>query len=580
MARRWPGLRAWLRSLRAQILLWTLLPIIIFLLGLSFTDVYGHQEAMHTMVQERDHSLVQSAAARIAESLESNSRLLSSLARDAAFREAGPAAQGELLGPLSDIFADGILVVDGQGRSHAASRPTISWQQAPFVAALARAALEQDRPAYLGRAESGLAPFHLAVAVALPDKSGALVGVLPLSSSAIAEAVDGLQVAPEAEAVLLDSQGQPIYRVGRAAGEASATPLPNEALVTTSLPVPNTGWQLVLSEPWHRLVPLVLRYAQATVLIAIAAILISLLAVYFGLRYVTRPLQELGQEANRMAWGDFDAVLTPVGGVEEIADLQRTLREMASQVRSYQAAMRNYVAAVTRAQEEERLRLARELHDDTVQSLIALGQRLERVQKAALHRPELCAAQLDELRHATRSLVQDLRRLIGDLRPTYLDDLGLAPALEMLLKTVPSDCRPELTVIGPERRLSPDVELAIYRIAQAALKNVAQHAQARHVHLSLSFEERGVRIVIEDDGQGFSPPSSPDELAREGHFGLLGMRERAMLFGGWLALSSQPGHGTRVEAYLPTVDEPGPASIPPPAWRPEEYSGTIGDGQG
>ena len=136
--------------------------------------------------------------------------------------------------------------------------------------------------------------------------------------------------------------------------------------------------------------------------------------------------------------------------------------------------------------------------------------------------------------------------------PTYLDDLGLVPALEILVSPVAPGQRAGLEVNGKIRRLPADLELAVYRLVQAGLKNVEQHAQASRVRVQIGFEEEAVRVVIEDDGVGFVVPNSPDELARQGHFGLLGMRERATLFGGWLNLSSQPGRGTRLEAYLPS----------------------------
>ncbi len=550
-------LGSWARlgSLRSQILLWTILPIAIFLLGLSFTDVYGHQRAMRLMVEERDKALATVVAQSIADNLARSALLLQSVGEDEAFRQAGPLERAQMLDPLAEVFQGGILVLGGQGQPQAHTNAAATWANSPFVATLAQAATTSGRPAYLGTAQEGLPPFHVAIAVPVPGGEGVLIGVLPLSRSVIAGVVDGLQVTPEAQALLFDGQGRLIYRGGvLPAGAGAAQPLPPadvEGVVTTLVPVPGTDWQVVLWEPWHHLLPLVLRYAQATVLVAAAAVLISLLAVYFGVRYVTRPLQELDQQARRMAWGDFETVESPVGGVEEISNLQRTLRQMAGQVRGYQATMRNYVAAVTQAQEEERRRLARELHDDTVQSLIALGQQLERLQKGLPRMPDAARGQVEALRHSTRSLVQDLRRLIGDLRPVYLDDLGLGPALEMLVKTVPPPCRTEVSIRGEVRRLAPDVELALYRIVQAALKNVEQHARATLVRVGLDFEEQGVRAVVEDDGIGFAVPGSPDDLARQGHFGLIGMRERAMLFGGSLSLISQPAKGTRVEAYLP-----------------------------
>lgn len=146
-------------------------------------------------------------------------------------------------------------------------------------------------------------------------------------------------------------------------------------------PVAGPDWGLIVQEPWAALIAPIMRSSLLAPLTLVVAALVSGLAVTFGLRYVVHPLQTLDRQATRLAWGDFAAVSTPVGGVQEIEDLRRTLAGMADQIRRYQEGMRDYIAAVTMAQEEERKRLARELHDETVQALIALGQRIEMAQK-------------------------------------------------------------------------------------------------------------------------------------------------------------------------------------------------------
>jgi len=273
----------------------------------------------------------------------------------------------------------------------------------------------------------------------------------------------------------------------------------------------------------------------------------------FGLRYITRPLQALGRQSRRLAWGDFSATETPVGGVAEIEDLRLALDQMADQIQEYRAGMRDYLAFITRGQEEERRRLARELHDDTTQSLIALAQRIEMAQKALARDPALAGSRLAELKEMATSILQDIRRFTRDLRPTYLEDLGLLPALEMLVRELdqPGDLQATFEATGAIRRLPLDLELTAFRIAQEALNNAARHAQASHVHLGLGFAESGLTIYVEDDGVGFTAPERPWELARRGHFGLMGMQERALMFGGHLSVQSSPGKGAKVTAFLP-----------------------------
>jgi two-component system sensor histidine kinase DegS len=248
------------------------------------------------------------------------------------------------------------------------------------------------------------------------------------------------------------------------------------------------------------------------------------------------------------------------------------------------------------AQEEERRRLAHELHDDTVQALIALKQRTQMAQKAvsnlglitgmddgkglgppAASQPsaqELAAvttelapslrtaiagnaaratARLEELEQLIDQELLALRRLIGDLRPIYLEDLGFVPALEMLAGQVRQEngLANSVEVHGEAVRLAPDLELAAYRIVQQAVRNVLAHAAAHNVQIDISFDTDGITLVVSDDGRGFTPPEQPAELTRGGHFGLMGMRERAMLYGGRLNIASAPGQGTTVTAWLP-----------------------------
>jgi signal transduction histidine kinase len=296
-----------------------------------------------------------------------------------------------------------------------------------------------------------------------------------------------------------------------------------------------------------------MRYSQVTPLILLLATVLSLMAVFFGVRNIIRPLQALSEQAGRVAWGDFAAVEKPEGGVQEIKDLHRTLTQMADQIRRYQAGMRDYIAAITRGQEEERKRLARELHDDTTQSLIALNQRLEMVHKALTRNPNRVPALLDELREMAGATLQGVRRYSRNLRPLYLEDLGFLPALEMRLREFDAtgEVLARLQVSGKPHRLPADLEMAAYRITQEALNNVAQHAQASQVTLTVDFSDEGLTLTVEDDGIGFVVPEQPADLTSNGHFGLMGMRERALLYGGHLEIRPASGQGTKLIVYLP-----------------------------
>ncbi len=205
--------------------------------------------------------------------------------------------------------------------------------------------------------------------------------------------------------------------------------------------------------------------------------------------------------------------------------------------------------AIAAASEEERRRIARELHDETVQRLSALSRQTD----SRLRKRD--DAFLREIKDEIDLILVELRRIIQDLRPSVLDDLGLVPALRSLAKSkeVPEDLTVDVAVSGEERRLDADTELMLYRIVQEALSNVRKHAQATQASVTLEFGPDQVKVTISDNGRGFQRPTRLETFARSGKFGLAGMEERARLAGGRLHVSSRIGRGTTitVEAQAP-----------------------------
>jgi signal transduction histidine kinase len=321
-------------------------------------------------------------------------------------------------------------------------------------------------------------------------------------------------------------------------------------------PVPAAGWSVLVRESWADAVGPMARFSVLTPLLVILAALVSLVAVYLILSYVIRPLRILGGMAERVAWGDFAAVERPVAGVQEIRDLHGTLRHTVEQIRRYQAGMQSYVTAVTQGQEEERRRLARELHDDTAQSLIGLMQRVKLARRDLKRDPARAEERLAELEQLSMTTWQDVRRFSEALRPAYLEQFGLEPALGTLCEqtgAMPGAPACSFRVEGVPRRLRSEVEVALFRIAQEAVNNARQHADASRVDVSLNYGADSVAVVVADDGRGFNSPASPGELAASGHYGLAGIRERVLLIAGRLAIDSAPGRGTRIEVTVPAV---------------------------
>jgi signal transduction histidine kinase len=265
----------------------------------------------------------------------------------------------------------------------------------------------------------------------------------------------------------------------------------------------------------------------------------------------------LESKAAALAWGDFETIREPVGGISEIQHLQTELMEMSRKVQAAQEGLHDYIGAITAAQEEERTRLARELHDDTIQAVIALKQRVQLAQRTI--KDQHATQSLKDLEALAEQTVENLRRLTRALRPIYLEDLGLVTALDMLARETSQNTGLEVNFQkdGQERRLPREVELSLYRIAQEALTNVVKHSQATTAGLQITFDENETTLQVTDNGNGFDIPKSPTDFASNGHFGLLGIHERVDLIGARLELESVPDKGTRLTVRLWNELPPG-----------------------
>lgn len=261
-------------------------------------------------------------------------------------------------------------------------------------------------------------------------------------------------------------------------------------------------------------------------------------------------LRALQRRAEAMAHGDLCLVGQAASDVPAIEDLRRAIDVLGAHTAEGLRQQHAYIAALSTAQEAERGRLARELHDEVVQQLVALAHGVDRVGRLLEHDPGAAAERLRAMRGDITGLVDELRTIIGALRPPALEELGLLPALELLLRRR-SEASPEvaLAVEGEPRRLVPQSELALFRIVQEAWTNIQRHAQARHVAVTLTYTGDSLLVTIEDDGVGFTLPL--DDQAPDGHWGVRGMRERAELAGGHLHVVSASGQGARIEAHIP-----------------------------
>lgn len=283
--------------------------------------------------------------------------------------------------------------------------------------------------------------------------------------------------------------------------------------------------------------------------------------------FVAVPLVAKGRVLGVMTFADPEPhrftpqdvhLLTSIGGQVGVA---------IENARLYQT-MRHYARQITHAQEEERKRIARDLHDETMQNLIAASRRLEGLAALPDPLPSTAVERIAKLQQLLGNTLQGLRRFVQDLRPSAIDHLGLVPALVGLTHHL-ENAGMEVCVHleGDARRLPPEQELGLFRILQEGMSNARRHSGAARVVIDIAFNPGEIRASVTDDGHGFDVPDRMDDLVLTGKLGLIGMAERARLLGGDLAIESDPRTGTSITVTLPLQ----PAQTP----REEEKTGGI-----
>jgi signal transduction histidine kinase len=546
-----------LRSLRVQVFLWTIAPLTILLILFSLTGLGAHQASMRQLAVDENTRLLQVMANSIAShvasktaSMQAAAELLGHDYADAAMRASHLEAASRvmegldlvLLGTSGNVLGAAPAPPDWLGNVTAAALPPL-----PAVTAALTVTDVSDQATAIWR-------------VPVPGQTAWLVAGEPVTALVQNSGLALHDSAHGGTLVLVNSQGRLLYSAGDhpvaalaafrgAPGEAGAyfEQYGGQEYAIAYAGVPGTDWRLLLHEPWPGLMTPPILLEQWTPFVLLIAVAVSFLTLLFGLLFVVRPLRLLSDSTRRIGQGDFTAAGKAVGGVDEIEELRQAVDQMAAQIQGYQAGLQSYLHSVTRAQEEERARLARELHDETIQTLTALDHKLQKVQRALEREPEPIRNSLDELHTMVAGATAEVRRFSRALRPLYLEDLGLAPALELLAK----ESGAGFTLVGAARRIRADAELALYRIAQESLSNARRHAQAQQVEVTLAFAPHQVRLTISDDGVGFNLPADLSVLARNGHFGLMGMQERAQLAGAHLVVETDVDQGTSITVTTP-----------------------------
>jgi signal transduction histidine kinase len=514
---------------------------------------------------------------------------------------AGGTPRADLLESLSDIRRYGRLtsaafVVDEAGRILACEPAyECAGLRETGAASLTHEALAAQRPVIGGAvAEARGRPRILVLLPFAPIEGRALAAAglsIDPADRRLAELLEPSDIAPTLRVRVRDASGLPLAASRAVEGEVPS--------YVTVVPVPGTPWHLELSDVGPDPRAPILAFRQQSIWLAPTLAAVVMLLGWGIARSVRRPLVDLTAAAERIARGELNRAIDTrraADGGEEVARLALALEHMRqdlqtsiARIEDARQALEVRVAERTReladanarledrerlrqellrkvitAQEDERKRIARELHDETSQTLAALGIGVDLALAASPEAPQAAALRdrLADVRSLVKRMHGELHRMIVNLRPSVLDDLGLAAAIgwfaERQVARAGIAVRCELEELDElETRLPAEIETAIFRAVQEALVNITRHAHAETVLIQGSAADGRLLIEIEDDGVGFDPAGierSHDSLRG---IGLLGMRERLEILGGTLEVDSTPGEGTRIVFSLPIAAAQG-----------------------
>jgi signal transduction histidine kinase len=350
-------------------------------------------------------------------------------------------------------------------------------------------------------------------------------------------------------------------------------------MVLAFVPLEMAPWGISIQEPREEVFTAASRLKRTFATLAIIFIGTAFILTIGISRSIVDPLKELIRGADRIARGDLTKPISPRGSdeigvlsqsfetmreklVESMESINRHTQELeirvekrTRQINESQRKAEELLKKVISSQEDERKRIARELHDDTLQALSAA---LMRIDICRLHAEDISIEKIDTLRGIIVNAWDGVLGIVQNLRPTLLDDLGLAAAIKSLLDLhlAENNINYFINTEGvTEKRFRPTVEITLFRIVQEAVVNIARHARAENVFVLFKIDDNIVNVDIEDDGEGFDlnrlfAPGPLDAKDSRG-LGLRGMKERVLLIGGKIELCSMPGLGTRVGIRIP-----------------------------
>lgn len=579
---------------------------------LLVSNKWGSEELTGRVFDERRH-LVEAVADNFDYILKSNMMLLEEVALRArfGFQKEGAKTLNTALRDayLQSIFSEGVFLIDRAGKVVGIEpQRDLLTKENFFLQPPIRELLEQGKPAISNLVVDGQRRIYALVPIrdSHNDVTGAVGGELDPESPRFRSLLHPIRLGQTTYLDLVDGRGivlastQParafinsdhgrflagLIRDKKAVVGACHTcheqkgfPDTREREVVAFAPLKSAPWGVSIRQAEREALAPSFSMERRFLYFGSSTILIALLFAGGVARSVTRPLRMLTDAAKRITDGDLNRQIPKLGedevgilaqsldrmqrtlkaSLETIAEGKRDLeakvqertRELGDLYRELQRKeeMRGeLLKKVIAVQEEERKRIARELHDETSQDLATL---LLSIETTADSGPEELKKKFIQMKVLTGRTLDSIHRLILDLRPSVLDDLGLTSAIRWVAESRLEPLGIDLTfaVAGQERRLKPEIETTLFRIGQEAISNIARHAEANSVSITLEFAENRVCLAVEDNGQGFNFNESPN-----GGFGLLGMKERATLLDGTFAVDSQPGNGTRLAVTIPVA---------------------------
>ena len=567
---------------QSQLTMLTVIPIVSLAVVAVVVSFFAVNSLVKNLILQRNSNLANIAAGSITQDLHSYLFTLQAAADTLGKQPVDPATDQRMLqewGGLLGQFEGGVTLLDAQGVA-AASTPNsldrigLSYAFRQYFQDV-RSRLQVVYSTVIEEQPTGQPAVVIAVPVLQNGKfSGSLIGVLFLRQHNWPKELAMLQASQGSLAYLVDSTGNIIFhpdatQIGKnisqepdlvnllSEGKLQSTIFTSRQThiqkVVSFAPLGDIQWSLIIEEPWQAIIAPVYPYLGLVAGILALAVGIAMFVLFFGLRRIVQPVLDLMQEAQAVAGG---ASFHPLEehGPREMRQLIKTFNQMVTNLNDQQNTLRQYAVQALRGQEAERQRISRDLHDQTVQDLVGLSQRLELCRSALVRDPLDARRRLDELLELTGRALSDVRRMSNDLRPFVLEDLGLEAATQHLCDALSvnlPDVQIDCVMIGKQRRLNPEQELIVYRVIQEALSNIRQHARlSTQVTVRLCFEEKDLSARVIDNGPGFELVGI-NQLIHQDHLGLAGMYERAQLMNGRLEIHTTPGKGTWIELNIP-----------------------------